>query len=96
MWGSLIKSDFKVQGTTKVMRSDTFNRIKKSKFSLYQQIITFRGLQKHAIFSIFSKDPIILGFWIFFHSKKFVNIKKMGTFKRIIPHLFCLTLFVVS
>ena len=34
---------------------------------------------KNAIFSTFSKNPIILGFRLFFHSKSvfFVNIKKI-------------------
>ena len=54
------------------------------------------------------KKPTIIGLlWIlqlfhsflhFFHSKIdfFWKIKKIGTFKHIIPHLFCFTLFFVS
>ena len=29
--------------------------------------------KKHAIFSTFPKNPIILGFWLFFHSKRFIR-----------------------
>ena len=70
MWGSLIKvkfesSRYNKKCFTKKMRTHTF---KCSKFFLKERQITFRVFKMQKTCN-FLKNPIILGFWLFFHSK---------------------------
>ena len=102
IWLSLIKvkfstSRYKKKCVTKKMQNYTF---KCSKLFYFKNKILFwkRKMQKTVKKCNIHKSLIIIGFLPFFHSIMdfFLKIKKFGTFKCKILHLFCNTHFFVS